>query len=102
MASFVSNVSFPVVSSNINFNEAVHLKKANVKPYHIFPKYRLAVIGYITNSTRESSIGAKHITFYNPVDVVQHYVDELHAMGVKRIVCVSHNGYEHDKYLAAK
>ena len=102
LARFIKTLSFPVVSSNVELADALPLKDAGVKPYHIFPQHQLGVIGYITNTTQDISIGAKGIRFYNPVDVVQRHVNELRSMGIKRIICVSHNGYEDDKYLAAK
>jgi 5'-nucleotidase len=73
-----------------------------VKPYVIFEDYQLGVIGFITNGTAGLTPGAANIRFYNPVVPVQRYVDELHSLGIKRIICVSHNGYNDDKYLAEK
>lgn len=102
LGSFIKNLTFPVVSSNVELDDVLPLKVAGVKPYHIFPEYKLGVIGYITNTTQDISPQARGIRFYNPVGIVQHHVDELKSMGINRIVCVSHNGYEDDKYLAAK
>ena len=45
-------------------------------------------------------MGASKIHFTNPVGPVQQYVDELHAQGIYRIICLSHNGYFEDQYLA--
>lgn len=36
----------------------------------------------------------------SPVGIVQRYIQQIHEMGIKRIICVSHNGYIDDKYLA--
>ena len=43
LAEFFSSLNFPVVSANIDFNDAIHLKAAGVKPYSIFAKYKLAL-----------------------------------------------------------
>ncbi|TPX56619.1 hypothetical protein PhCBS80983_g04420 [Powellomyces hirtus] len=99
-AEFFKNLTFPVVSSNIDLETAKPLKEAGVKPYTILKDYGVGIIGYITNTTASIATGAQNVTFYNAAPVVQKYVDELHAMGIKRIICVSHNGYNHDKYLA--
>ena len=100
LGKFIKTLNFPVVSSNIEMADAPNIKAAGVKPYHIFEEYQLGVIGYISNTTQDLSGGSKNIKFYNPADVVQKYVKELHSKGIKRIVCVSHNGYFDDIYLA--
>lgn len=71
LGEFVSSLNFPVVSSNIEMNDTPSLLAAGVKPYHIFPEYRLGVIGYISNTTADLSLGSRNIRFYNPADVVQ-------------------------------
>ena len=71
-----------------------------MKPYVIFREYQLGVIGFITNTTSFITEGASSVNFLNPVGVVQKYVDELHARGIRRIICLSHNGYIDDQYLA--
>lgn len=67
----METLGFPVVSANIELQDTPSLKAAGVKPYHIFPEYRLGVIGYISNTTADLSLGSKGIRFYNPADVVQ-------------------------------
>lgn len=99
LGQFIRNLSFPMITSNLNIDTAPFLKAAGLKPFTIFPQYRLAVIGFITNTTKDIT-PVKTIDVYNPVAIVQSHIDVLHAQGIKRIVCVSHNGYEHDKYLA--
>lgn len=64
LARFIQNLSFPMISSNMELDDAPALKEAGLKPYTIFPQYRLAVIGFITNTTSEVSIAAKDIRFY--------------------------------------
>ncbi|KAJ3307013.1 hypothetical protein HDV03_003340 [Kappamyces sp. JEL0829] len=104
LAKFVKSLSFPVVSSNINVNDAYTkpLADAGVKPYHIIEKYNLAVIGYITKDTPSLVANGEQLAsdILDPVVTVQKYVDELHAKGIKRIICLSHNGYAEDQLLA--
>jgi 2',3'-cyclic-nucleotide 2'-phosphodiesterase (5'-nucleotidase family) len=55
LASFVSSLNFPVVTSNINLDAenlvTKPLRDAGVKPYVILKKYNLGIIGFITNNT---------------------------------------------------
>ncbi|KAI8824929.1 Metallo-dependent phosphatase-like protein [Fimicolochytrium jonesii] len=101
-AQFFKNLTFPVVSSNIDFKKGDGhiLKEAGVKPYTILRDYGVGVIGYITNTTASIATGARNTSFYNPVPIVQRYIDELHRKGYRRVIAVSHNGYADDKYLA--
>ncbi|KAH9276471.1 hypothetical protein BASA83_001170 [Batrachochytrium salamandrivorans] len=101
LSDFVKSLNFPVLSSNIDFKTAPILKKAGVKPYIVLHKYSLGIIGFITNTTSDITLGGKNITFYNPSGPVQQYVKELRSYGIKRIICVSHNGYNEDMYLAS-
>ncbi|KAI9203248.1 Metallo-dependent phosphatase-like protein [Polychytrium aggregatum] len=100
-AEFFKNLTFPVVSANTNLDQAKYLKAAGVVPYTIIKKYNLGVIGFITNTTASitNNLG---IDFPDPVKPVQAVVDQLHAQGINRIICVSHNGYADDKWLASQ
>lgn len=102
VSQFFRNLTFPVVSSNIDYSTAPQLTAAGVKPYIVLKEYGVGIIGYITNTTSQITTGARNVKFNNPASAVQRYVDELHAQGVKRIICVSHNGYEHDQWVAQK
>ncbi len=42
------------------------------------------------------------MSFTDPIPAVQKCVDELEAKGIKRILALSHHGYENDKVLAAQ
>ncbi|KAK5669126.1 hypothetical protein QVD99_003538 [Batrachochytrium dendrobatidis] len=100
LADFIKSLNFPALSSNIELTTAPRLKDAGVVPYIYLEKYSLAIIGYITKTTAEITTGGRDVKFYDPVAPVQKYVDELHSQGIKRIICVSHNGYHQDQYLA--
>jgi 2',3'-cyclic-nucleotide 2'-phosphodiesterase (5'-nucleotidase family) len=96
---FINMLKFPVISSNMDLTHSM-MARSNVQPYTIIKKYNLGVIGYITNTTGQISMNTKDITFNNPVPVVQKWINELHAKGIKRVIALSHNGYFQDKYLA--
>lgn len=100
---FFKKLNFAVVSSNFDATKeaAKPLVEAGVQPYKIFEKYNMAVIGYITKTAGDIT-NSPGMSFSDPIVTVQKYIDELHAKGIKRIVCVSHNGYMEDKELAEK
>ena len=100
MGEFIKNLSFPVINSNIELGTAPALAKAGVRPYAIFPKYNLGIIGFITNTTGFITKAASDVIFNNPIGPVQKAINELHSKGINRIVCLSHNGYFDDQYLA--
>jgi len=100
LAAHLSRLDMPVVCANINTTLNHALNKV-IKPYHIFEEYDLAVIGYITDTAGSISNAGPDIDFYDPIPIVQHYVNELHDKGIKRIFTLSHNGYGPDKKLAA-
>ncbi|KAG0284280.1 hypothetical protein BGZ96_011347 [Linnemannia gamsii] len=93
-------LKFPIVCANIDFTKNPELGKL-VKPYHIFEDLGVAIIGYITNTTGDISNAGPSLSFTDPIPAVQKYVDELEAKGIKRILALSHNGYEPDMELAA-
>ncbi len=62
---------------------------------------RVGIIGLsIAQKTRVSSSPLDTTIFLDEVESTQRYVDELEAMGVTKIVLVTHNGYERDLALA--
>ncbi|RKP06215.1 Metallo-dependent phosphatase-like protein, partial [Thamnocephalis sphaerospora] len=101
LAKFFRKLQFPVVCANADFSREESLRPI-VKPYHYFPKHDLAVIGYITNTTKFISSPGPNIEFYDPAPPVQKVIDEIKAKGIKRIFAVSHNGYREDMDLAAR
>ncbi|KAG0238225.1 hypothetical protein BGW42_006505 [Actinomortierella wolfii] len=100
LARYWPKLKMPVVCANIDFSKNPELGKL-VKPYHIFEDLKLGVIGYITNTTGDISNAGPTVSFTDPIPVVQKYIDELQAMGIQRILAVSHNGYGPDIELAA-
>ncbi|KAF9398605.1 hypothetical protein BGX21_007555 [Mortierella sp. AD011] len=93
-------LKFPIICANVDLSKKPELEKW-VKPYHIFEDIGVAVIGYITNTTGDISNAGSDVSFTDPIPVVQKYVDELEAKGIKRIFGLSHNGYGPDMELAA-
>ncbi|KAF4952524.1 hypothetical protein FSARC_12622 [Fusarium sarcochroum] len=101
LGEFLQNLTFPVVSCNVK-SEYKGLNKT-IKNYQIFKEHDLAVIGVTTDTTPGiSSVGNK-TTFLDPITEVQKSVWEIrNKTDIKRIVALTHIGYDVDKELAAK
>ncbi|ORZ39870.1 Metallo-dependent phosphatase-like protein [Catenaria anguillulae PL171] len=102
LAKFIAKLTTPALSSNMNTTLDANLNGL-VAPYIVLTKFnvRIGVVGYITKATPSLAQTGKQLTFEDPIVSVQRAVDELHKLGIKRIIAVSHNGYEDDKLVAA-
>ncbi|KAH6889725.1 Metallo-dependent phosphatase-like protein [Thelonectria olida] len=101
LGEFLQNLTFPVVSCNVK--SGYEGLNKTIKNYHIFEDYELAVIGVTTDTTPGiSSVGEK-TTFLDPITSVQEAVWEIrNTTDIKRIVALTHIGYDVDQELAAK
>jgi 5'-nucleotidase len=105
LASFILNLTFPVISANIHTNNR-KLSRGLV-PYKIFNKgkYRgidLAIVAVTTETTKTISRPGEGTTFEDPVAAVKRtvqYIKRFHR-DVKRIVALTHIGYDQDIRLA--
>lgn len=105
LATFISNLTFPVISANIH---STNQKLARgIVPYRLFNrgKYRgmdLAVVAVTTETTKTISRPGEGTTFEDPVAAVKRtvqYIKKFHR-DVKRIVALTHIGYDQDIRLA--
>ncbi|KAJ3205759.1 hypothetical protein HDU67_008667 [Dinochytrium kinnereticum] len=101
LGSWMKQLKFPVLSANIPLEQAPNLAAAGLKKSMELKDMNLGIIGVTTNTTADVTTGGKGITFGNPLTAVQAEVDLLRAKGYKRIVLLSHIGYEDDLWLAA-
>lgn len=94
------NVSIDVVACNIKSSDKRLARY--IKPYKIFPQHQLAVIGATTTETPDTTAADTRITKFEDVhETVQAAIDEIrNKHGIKRIVALTHIGYEEDKELA--
>ncbi|KAH6603199.1 5 -nucleotidase precursor [Trichoderma cornu-damae] len=98
---FLKNLTFPVVSCNVK-SEYPHLKET-IKNYHVFREHGLAVIGASTQTTPTISHVGPLTTFLDPVEEVQKAIWEIrNTTDVRRIVALTHIGYDVDQQLAAR
>ncbi|KAF9265140.1 Metallo-dependent phosphatase [Marasmius fiardii PR-910] len=101
LATFLNNLTFPAVCANVQTNNTA-LDKA-MAPYHIFEKQQLAVIGVTTQTTSFISSPGKGTQFLDPIKAVQDTADHIRGnTDVKRIVAMTHIGYDLDKEMAQK
>ncbi|KAI0828740.1 Metallo-dependent phosphatase [Hypoxylon sp. FL0890] len=99
LGDFIKNLTFPVISANIvSDNEKLN---STIKPYHIFEKYQLAVIGVTTEETADTSNPGEGTKFTDAIAAVQASIDEIRSTtNITRITAITHIGYEQDKRLA--
>lgn len=102
LADFIADLDFPVISSNIH---TTHKELARrLLPYKIFNKHNLAVVAVTTETTKGTSQPGNGTTFEDPVVAVQKTVDRIKKRhrNVKKIVALTHIGYDKDVELAKK
>lgn len=99
LGDFLQNLTFPIVSANIQ-SDNVKLNET-IKPYHIFDKYGLAVIGVTTQETPSISSPGDGTTFSDPIVAVQNTIDLIKSTtNITRIAAITHIGYDVDIKLA--
>ena len=103
LASLIDMAHFPIVSSNIDVS-AEPLLAGRLAPYAIkkIGEERIAVIGITTTDTPAISNPGHTIRFKDPAESVMAAVADLHKLGVRKIVLLSHLGYMEDIALAKK
>ncbi|MGD9823069.1 NAD nucleotidase [Desulfobacter sp.] len=104
LAGFIRSLTCPVLSANIE------VPSGNVL-YDLYEPYiikkvdgkQVGIIGLtIAGKTRNSSHPSDKIVFEDEVEATQDAVDELTAQGVKKIILLSHYGYENVLALAGQ
>ncbi|KAI0903212.1 Metallo-dependent phosphatase [Ustulina deusta] len=99
LGDFLDNLTFPIVSANVISDN----KKLNstIKPYHIFEKYGLAIIGATTETVPSISSPGEGTEFTDVVAAVQASINEIRSTtNITRIAAITHIGYEEDQRLA--
>jgi 5'-nucleotidase/UDP-sugar diphosphatase len=103
LAGFMSAVSFPVLMSNADVsNEPLLAGKLAKSTVIERGGEKLGLIGLTPDDTGDLASPGDNITFSDPVAAVQGEVDALTAMGVNKIIVLSHSGYGVDQRVAAE
>jgi len=102
LARFIDSVGLPVLSANIDASADPDLA-GKILPYTILDVdgEDVGVIGLTTITTPFSSSPGDTIAFQEYVPALEPVIAELKALGINKIVLLSHIGYEDDQTLAA-
>ncbi len=102
LAGFMDAVDFPVLMSNADFSGEALLADKLLKSTVIERGgEKIGLIGLTPQDTDELASPGPNITFTDPSEAVQGEVDKLTAMGVNKIIVLSHSGYGVDQVVAA-
>lgn len=103
LVEYCKRVNFPMLACNIDMTKEPELKSV-VKPYTILTvdKQKIGVVGLITETTGNITLGAESLEFQKHLAPTQNAVDDLTKQGVNKIIVLSHIGYDEDKFLASK
>ncbi|MBE0557497.1 MAG: metallophosphoesterase, partial [Proteobacteria bacterium] len=98
---FVARASFPILSANIDVSREPSLA-GKVAPYLIkqYGSERVGIIGVTTVDTAVTSSPGDTVSFNDVTKSVAEAVISLAAIGINKIIVLSHIGYDEDVKLA--
>jgi 5'-nucleotidase len=100
---FMDAVNFPLLMSNADYSAEQMLAGKLVKSTVIERGgEKIGLIGLTPQDTDELASPGPNVMFSDPVAAVQGEVDRLAAMGVNKIVVLSHSGYRVDQRVATQ
>jgi len=103
LASFMSAVNFPILMSNADVSAEPLLADTLAKSTVIERGgEKIGMIGLTPEDTDELASPGDNVKFSDPVAAVQGEVDKLTAMGVNKIIVLSHSSYAVDLKVAAE
>lgn len=99
---FIDTVSFPVLMSNADYSKERFLNNV-LKPSVVIERggEEIGLIGLTPEDTADLASPGKKVTFSDPVEAVTREVKKLTDAGVKRIIVLSHSGYQTDLIVAS-
>lgn len=99
---WISRSRFPWLSANIDFTAEPNIAPL-VSPYLIkeVRGEKIGIIGVTTETTPQSTRNVGKAVFNDAVASARQEVAALTALGINKIIVLSHLGYERDKALAA-
>jgi 5'-nucleotidase len=102
LAAFIDGLNFPVVTTNVDFSES-EILAGKVQPYVVLDVNgeQVAIIGLVTPDTPFLSSPGDALVFNRDLaGATQTAVDEITAMGVNKIILVTHIGLDTDLEVA--
>lgn len=104
LASFIGNLSMPVLACNVDFSNEP-LLDGLTENYTIveLPRsgLKVGIVGLVDFYTNITSSPSPTITFLQPADVIADCVQEAKDAGADIVIGLTHIGYEEDMKLAA-
>ncbi|KAF7330058.1 5'-nucleotidase protein-like protein [Mycena kentingensis (nom. inval.)] len=101
LGEFLANLTVPIVCANLHSEDPTVNK--TLKPYHVFPQYKLAVIAVTTDTIPLITNADESTTVDDPISTIQYWADYVYAHeNVERIIVMTHIGYEVDLEMAAQ
>ena len=99
---WIKRSHFPWLSANIDFSAEPAIAKL-VRPYLIkeINGEKVGVIGATTETTPLITISVGKAVFNDAAQSVRRQVEALNALGINKIILLSHLGYIQDKLLAS-
>jgi 5'-nucleotidase / UDP-sugar diphosphatase len=99
---FMDALNFPILMSNADIS-GEELLAGKLAKSTVIEKggEKIGLIGLTPQDTDELASPGPNITFLDPVAAVQGEVDRLTAMGVNKIIVLSHSGFVVDQRVAA-
>jgi 5'-nucleotidase len=100
---WIARSEFPWLSANIDFSGEPAIA-ALVAPYLIkmIQGERVAIIGLTTETTPQTTLDVGNAVFHDAVESARVQVAALEALGINKIIVLSHLGYEQDQALATQ
>ena len=100
---WIQRSRFPWLSANIDFSQEPAIA-ALVKPYLLkqVNGEQVAIIGVTTETTPQSTLDVGKAVFNDAVASARQQVQTLTALGINKIILLSHLGYQQDQALAAQ
>ncbi|KAJ7765649.1 Metallo-dependent phosphatase-like protein [Mycena metata] len=99
LGQFLENLTIPIVCANVDSQDP--RINSTVKPYHVFPQYKLAVVAATTDTIPTISNSDPSTTFSDPVETIQYWVDHVYKHeDIKYVVAMTHIGYDFDIAMA--
>lgn len=96
--------NIPILAANVVPDKG-NVLEDKWKPYVIKELYgeKVGIIGIdIVGKTKASSSPSEQIKFYDEVQTAQKYINELTQKGVKRVILLSHVGFDNDVKYASQ
>ncbi|MCW5940068.1 MAG: 5'-nucleotidase C-terminal domain-containing protein [Fimbriimonadaceae bacterium] len=100
LANFVRLAQFPILSANLDLSREPSLERVVPSVAIEIGGEKVGFVGCVTEDLPQISNPGETVTMKPLVESVQTEIDRLTAVGVNKIVVVSHIGYQEDLALA--